>query len=227
MHVFEMRPATLKRFLRERAWRLADSLAAARDVAVPAYGLVGFLAVYCQPEARLELTRDLAQMEGVDFVVYESENGVAIEGPQGKALLDWTPDGRHFRYRTERGDPLALTGVVAELSRGGKINRDGWIAEADLTGATLRHVYPDAAYRLYQWATNHVRNRADILVSLAPGYYHGRASFEWVVTLLSTHGSFDRAQSVGFAMSTDGPLPPVLRTRDLLPEQLTRADSKR
>ncbi len=212
----------LKQFLGARAWHLADSLSGSRDVVVPAYGLVGFMAVYCQPESRLELASDLAEMEGVDFVVSEIPDGVAIAGSRGKAQLEWTREGRHFRYRTERGDPLALMAVVAELSRAGKVNRDGWIAEADLARATLRHVYPDGAYRLHQWATNHVLNRADILVSLAPGYYHGRASFGWVVTLLSTHGSFDRAQSVGFAMSTDGPLAPVLRTRDLLPAEITR-----
>lgn len=214
----------LRAFLAERGWRLTDSLRQPRDVVVPAYGLVGFLAAYSQPNTVAELARTLAEMEGVDLAVWASDGSVVIESRRGRARLDWSrsfgTDARQFRYRPESGDPLELAPLLAELARTGKVSADGYIADADLFAATARHRYPDSAYRLWQWATNHVLNRADVLVSLAPGYHYGRETFQRIVTLRSTHGSLDRAQSVGFAMSTDASLPTVLRGRDLLPEKM-------
>ncbi|MFQ5818030.1 MAG: hypothetical protein ACE5H2_08780 [Terriglobia bacterium] len=216
------RPVPLQTFLAEHGWRLTSSLAGPRDVAVPAYGLVGFMAVYCQPAAVRALARTLAEMEGVDLVVTATDGGVAIESRRGRAQLDWTPNGEQFRYRTEQGDPLALEPLLAQLARAGKMSSDGYVADADLFAATARHRYPDPAYRLREWARNHVRNRADILVSFAPGYHQGSRVFDRIVTLQSAHGSLDRAQSTGFAMSTDGPLPRVLRSQDLLPADLSK-----
>lgn len=221
------RPVPLRRFLQARGWRLRDSLETPRDVAVPAYGLVGFMAVYCQRESVQELAHTLIKLEGVDFLVHRMENGVAIESPRGRAVLGWTPDGKQFRYRVESGDPLALAPVLAKPKAAGKITREGYVSDADLFVATARHVYPDPGYRLWQWAENHVRNPADIMVSLLPGYHYGRPAFERFVTLLSTHGSLERAQTLGFAMSTDTPLPPLLRSGDLLPADLTKSRSAR
>src|SRR3990172_2955643 len=42
----ESRPVPLQQFLESHGWRLRDRLVGPRDVVVPAYGLVGFLAVY-------------------------------------------------------------------------------------------------------------------------------------------------------------------------------------
>src|SRR2546430_12591817 len=42
------RIAPLEKFLQQRGWRLRNRLEGSRDVAVPAYGLIGFIAVYCQ-----------------------------------------------------------------------------------------------------------------------------------------------------------------------------------
>ncbi|MFQ5925954.1 MAG: hypothetical protein ACE5MH_00785 [Terriglobia bacterium] len=213
-------PVLLRAFLAEHGWRLTSALEGPRDVAVPAYGLIGFMAVYCQPAAVPELARTLAEMEGVDFVVTTTDSGVAVRSRRGRAQLDWTPDAQQFRYRAEEGDPLVLAPLLAELGRAGKVTPDGYVADADLFAATAQHRYPDPVYRLREWARNHVRNRADILVSFAPGYHQGNKIFEQLVTLQSAHGSLDRAQSTGFAMNTDGPLPPVLRAGDLLPAEL-------
>lgn len=216
------RPVLLEKHLAAGGWRLTDRLTAPRDVVVPAYGLVGFLAVYCQPEAVEEVAQTLAAIDGVDLAVYAKATGVVIESRRGRARLEWTPDGQRFRYRPETGDVLELAPLLADLAEDGKASREGFVSDADFFLATARHSYPDPAYRLWQWATNHVENRADILVSLAPGYYYGSGIFARIVTLQGTHGALDRAQSLGFAMSTDGPLAPVVRSRDLLPETLRR-----
>lgn len=214
------RSVPLAEFLAARGWRLRDRLESPRDVAVPAYGLVGFLAVYCQPVGRAGLAADLAAMEGVDLVVRAEATAVVLEAVAGRARLEWTEDATAFRYLPLTGDPLALGDILARLKREGKIDAAGWVGDADLAAATRDHLYPDPAYRLWQWATNHVRNRADLLVSLRPGYYYGSGAFQRIVNILSTHGALDRAQSLGFAMSTDGPLGGPRRSRDLLPANL-------
>ena len=65
-----------------------------------------------------------------------------------------------------------------------------------------------------------MRNPSDLGVSLQPGYTHGSGFFQLMVDMLSTHGSLDRQQSLGFAMSTDGPWRGALRSGDLLPRNL-------
>ncbi|MFQ5662713.1 MAG: hypothetical protein ACE5HL_02655 [Terriglobia bacterium] len=214
------RAVPLTEHLAAHGWRLTASRRRPRDVVVPAYGLVGFLAVYCAPEQRTELARRLAQMEGADLVVYSDSSHLVIENARGQARLDWNQDASAFRYQPLTADPLALADILAGLRQEGKIDPEGWAQDADLFRATLHHAYPDPAYRLWQWATNHVRNPADLLVSLRPGYFHGSRSFQAMVEILSTHGALDHAQSTGFAMTTDSPLPGPLRSRDLLPEDL-------
>ena len=219
------RPVPLAKHLAADGWRLSASLLGPRDVAVPAYGLVGFLAVYCAMNQREELAEDLAHMEGVDLVVYAETNGVTILSPRGRARLRWNEQVTAFHYELLTGDPLALAAILAKLKQEGKTDADGWVKDADLFAATQQHLSPDPAYRLWQWATNHVRNRADILVSLKPGYYYGSGTFQHLVDILSTHGSLDRDQSLGFAMSTDAPLAGPLRSRDLLSANLAGPSS--
>ncbi|MFQ5723546.1 MAG: hypothetical protein ACE5G6_03560 [Terriglobia bacterium] len=221
------RPVPLEEFLPARGWRLRDRLEGPRDVVVPAYGLVGFLAVYCRPEARADLAADLAEMEGADLVVYAEDQGVVIESVRGRARLEWNPDGTAFRYQPQSGDPLALADTLENLAAQGKVGPEGWVQDADLFAATAHHRYPDPGHRLWQWATNHVENRADIIVSLQPGYFYGSGAFRYLVDILSTHGSLDRAQSLGFAMTTDGPLPGPVRSWDLLPADLKAKSEKR
>lgn len=242
----ESHPVPLKQFLESRRWRLHNriedwhSLEPSRDVVVPAYGLVGFLAVYCEPAAAPKLAADLAQMEGVDVVIRRDtniepgarpeivelfKNSVLIESSLGRARVLWKSDASGFGYEPILGDPMELENVVPiPWIPHGFV--DPWRTDADFFARTAGHRYPDVGYRLWQWATNHVENRADILVSLKPGYYYGSGTFQRVVTLYSTHGALDAAQSLGFAMSTDGPLPGPIRSKDLLPEKLKERKSK-
>lgn len=214
------RPVGLARPLTAGGWRLTASLLGPRDVAVPAYGLVGFLAVYCAPNQREELAEVLAQLEGVDLVVSADTDSVLIQSARGRARLHWNQQATAFRYELLTGDLLGLAAILAKLKQEGKTDAEGWVKDTDLFAATQQHLYPDPAYRLWQWATNHVRNRADILVSLKPGYYYGSGTFQHLVDILSTHGSLDRDQSLGFAMSTDGRRAGPVRSRDLLPRNL-------
>jgi len=216
------RSVPLEAHLAAHGWRRTKNLGGPRDVVVPAYGLMGFFAVYCEPNQRASLARDLASLEGADFVAYAEGDRVFVENAKGHARLEWKPDGSAYRYRPESADPLALGEILSGLAQQKKLDADGWGSDADWLAATASHRYPDALHRLRDWATNHVRNRADLIVNLKPGYHQGSAGFDCMVTMLSTHGSLDASQSLGFATSTDGPLAGPVRAEEVLPERIGR-----
>ncbi|MCD6303791.1 MAG: hypothetical protein J7M21_02375, partial [Planctomycetes bacterium] len=56
---------------------------------------------------------------------------------------------------------------------------------------------------------------ADVIASLADGYYSGSRGFSAFAKVASTHGSLNRRNSTAFIMSTAGPLPPVMHSRDI------------
>jgi hypothetical protein len=216
----------LPEHLAENGWRLRGSLEQPGDVVVPAYGLIAFSAVYVAPEEAERLAPVIATLEGVDLVVRPMETAAAIESPRGSAHLEWKPDGSAYRYQTTTGDPLKLEPVLDQLAKEKKIDSEGWVSDSDLFTATLDHDYPDPGSRLRTASINHVLNRADIFISYQPGYFYGAGIFLNFVDILSTHGSLDRAQTLGFAMSTDGPLPRTVRSGELLPPDFkTRKDS--
>lgn len=219
----EGRIVPLAAHLEARGWRLSDRLEQPRDVVVPAYGLLGALVAYCAPEERAALARDLAALEGASFAVHAERDSAVLESADGQARLEWKPDGSAYRYFPETADPLGLSDILARLKQERKVDGEGWVADADLFAATHEHVYPDAARRLRQWATNHVANRADVVVNLKPGYHYGSGTFSRIVTLRGTHGSLGRDQSLGFATSTDGPLVGPVRAEELLPASLPKS----
>ncbi|MCL6481945.1 MAG: hypothetical protein K6U02_09475 [Firmicutes bacterium] len=217
------RSVPLDALLHARGWRRSDALRAPRDVVIPAYGLVGFFVAYCAPEAVAELAADLSRLEGAELVLYRGPepNVAVLLGTGGRrARLRWNDAGTHYRYEPEQGDPIELEPVLAALAAAGRLDAEGWVADADLFAATARARLPDAVARIRTWAgTTQVENPSDIVVSLKPGYYQGRGWFDRLVTMEGTHGALERDSSLGFAMGTD-PLPETLRLRDLLPAEL-------
>ncbi len=219
------RAAPLEEFLASRGWHIGGTLNGARNVVIPSYGLVGFAAVYCEPESVEQLAEDLRGVEGADAIISRAPGGgarirAAHFGATGD--LEWSADGGRYRYRTRGGDPLGLAAVFDALRARGKLDADGFASDADLWSATALAANPDAAARIRGWATDEVRNRADILVSLAPGYYHGAGIFPYIVDLAGTHGGIEKSATLGFAMATY-PLPAAVRVGDVIPARLREA----
>jgi hypothetical protein len=215
--------APLEPFLEQHGWRLRETLAGPRDVAVPAYGLIGFIAVYSQPASATSLSRDLTALEGVDLVIardVQAGSATILRGA-GQARLRWTSDGSRFWYEAQQGDPLELLPVFEKLRAAGRLAPDGSAGDADVFAATWEGPYPDAAARIRTWALNHVQNPANILVSLKPGYFYGAGVFQHIVNFNGTHGALDAPSSLGFAMATR-PLPPAVRLADLLPKEFLK-----
>ncbi len=224
-------PPGVETLLASRGWQLRKSIAGSRDVVIPAYGLVGFAAVFCRPESIEPLAEDLRGLQGADLIFSHDahQEGATIRatGSNATAELEWTADGRRYRYRATNGDPLGLTTVFDNLGDEGKLDSTGYATDEDLFAATASSFYPDAAARIRGWATGHVRAPSDILISFRPGYHHGPGFLSGIVKLVGTHGGMEKSASLGFAMATY-PVGPYTRLADLLPPSLlaTREDDQ-
>lgn len=216
-------PPALEALLAARGWQVGQSIHGSRDVAIPAYGLVGFAAVYCRPESIEPLAEDLRGVEGADLVFSHepSQNAVTIRaaGSDGLAQLTWSADGRRYGYRAMNGDPLGLAAVFEGLRAKGRLDAQGYAADEDLFAATASSLYPDAPARIRGWAVSHVRASSDILVSFKPGYDHGPGVLSRIVRLVSTHGGLEKSTSLGFVMASY-PVAPYTRLADLIPANI-------
>ena len=63
------RGSPVEDFLTARGWRVRGSIEGPRDIVIPAYGLVGFAAIYCRPAAIEPLAEQLRALEGADVIV--------------------------------------------------------------------------------------------------------------------------------------------------------------
>ncbi|HEU4770198.1 MAG TPA: alkaline phosphatase family protein [Pyrinomonadaceae bacterium] len=202
MNLEENRRADLTTQLRRKGFRVGSRLAGikGRAVSIPAFGLCSYAAVYCGAEEYVpETARSIAEIRGVDFVVYRDGPAVAIEGSQGKALIERRGDS--YCYVNNYGDPLDLQSLSGQF-----------MDEAVWFEKTNAHRYPDAVVNLYKSLfTARVTHTADILISLQDGYYYGWSPFGRFVRLAATHGNALQSSSNAFLMSTHRKLPECVR----------------
>jgi hypothetical protein len=203
-------------FLARNGFRVESSINSEKSVVIPAFGLVGALPVYSQPQNTAKLARLLASHEAADFIVYLEGETIQICSSRGSALIEAKDSGRSLKYSTSKGDPLHLKPVMLRLLEQRQLDAEGFASTESWFGATATHEYADAVNAIYQGVTNHVTNRANLLVSLKDGYHYGSPFFDWLVTMRSTHGNLRRTSMTGFFMR-NGPMPAaVLPARELL-----------
>jgi hypothetical protein len=102
------------------------------------------------------------------------------------------------------------------MAQRGDIEPDGYASRDHWFSYTAEHEYADAVNALYSGVTNHVTNRASLIVSFKDGYHYGSPFFNSLVTMRSTHGSLRKSSMTGFYMR-NSPMPQkVMSARDLL-----------
>jgi len=197
--------------LEKKGWRSRPRVKSGGDYVQIEFGDVTCAAFYAQDAARL--AADLATVDGADLAVYSRDEKVFVVSRRGNAVI--TENKGRFKYEPDGGDPLLLNEIIAELKAAGKADENGFIDDRALLEATAGHVYPDPLRRLWRAFHGLVENVPDVIVSLEDDYYAGSGNFAFLVKLNSTHGSLNSRNSLAFAMTTVGPLPPTMRSEDI------------
>jgi hypothetical protein len=190
----------VERFLAERGFRVESSVQSEKSVVIPGFGLVGVMALYCRPESTAKLAQVLSRCEGVDFCAFLDRGVAQIISREGAGHILANSSEQSLKYETIGGDPLHLASIQQQLVHGGQVDSQGFVRSDDWFNATAEHEFPDAVNAIYRGLTNHVTNRASLLVSLKDGYHYGSKFFDRLVTLRSTHGSLRRTSMTGFFM---------------------------
>jgi len=199
-------------------FKVREALADSSSVVIPAFGLVGFAAVYVAAERAPELAAAAVQIPGVDLAIYGRDGAAHVLGARGRgeARITRADEPRRFRYEPlETGDPLELRHLAAELAVAGQADSAGFIADGTWFDATLDHTYPDAVRRVYEAAAGNVQHPATVLLSFDDSTYYGSKMFDALVDLAGTHGNLRRASTLGCVLSSDEPPPAAVRSWDM------------
>ncbi|HEX7998719.1 MAG TPA: alkaline phosphatase family protein [Pyrinomonadaceae bacterium] len=224
MNLQENRRIHLQTHLRRRGFKFTENLhrKERRSVSVPAFGLCGYAALYCDDDEVSTVADSLVDLEGVDFALHRDGDGIiAVKGGMGSARIHrWQRDGEtRFRYeQIAGGDPLELAGIVRALRDEGLLDREGFASDKDWYSRTAGHIYPDALANLYaSLNATRVGHTADVLVSCRDGYYYGASIFSRFVRIAATHGNALRASTNAFLMSTHRTFPAHVRADEARP----------
>ncbi len=220
MNLQKNRRVPLQTHLRRCGFQLSNNLHDPRlpGVVLPAFGLIGFAALYCSERVAPDLADALVPLEGVDFALYrESASAINVKGARGLARIHRleSESDVFYRYELVEGDPLQLASALSALREDGLLTDDGYAPAATWSARTVAHIYPDALANLYtSLQPTRVCHPADVLVSFLDGYYFGWSAFEYVVNLVATHGNALTASSSAFLMSTHRSFPEHVRAED-------------
>lgn len=222
MNLEENRRVHLQTHLRREGFKVSDQPRERRSVAIPAFGLCGYAALYCADEQDIQTTAQaLSGLEGVDFSIHRDGDGaIRLTGERGTARIERRENGGGVKYRYEQleGDPLQLADALRKLGDEGQLDERGFAPDAAWYERTAAHIYPDALANLYQSLYEpRVHHTADVLVSLRDGYYYGASLFSRFVRLAATHGNALRSSTSAFLMSTHRTFDPHVRANEAQP----------
>lgn len=219
MNLVENRRVSLRTHLRRRGYDFSADLSNrnASCIAVPAFGLCGYAAIYCADnEASAKVATELIDLEGVDFSIHRDGATAVVKSERGEARISRKVcEGETFyRYQRAAGDPLELQRIVENMSE--CFDREDFAPENVWYEQTSEHAYPDVIANLYEALyCPRVRHTANLLVSFKDGYYYGAKAFSYLAPRLrATHGNALEASSNAFLMSTHRTFPATVRAKE-------------
>lgn len=190
----------------EAGYRYTRRLKGPTDVVLTPFGLLSNLEAYTHENLKGPVAEALAGAEGVDLCAYRRDASWAVVSSRGKAVFRRRtgPEGLHWTYVPETGDPLGYVPLIHRFQR--ETGReDAWLPDAAWFEMTIDGSYPDAFHRLTQ-AFELVENPASIVCSLCPGYMYGAPKTKNLSGLSGgklqwTHGGLHHDATMAFLMS--------------------------
>lgn len=210
----------IEQHLTAKGFRSGTRLGERRAFVLPTFGLIGSVAVHTLPEDAEGVAQALADLRGVDLVLYKEGSEIGVLHGSRAARILFRPSPPRYKYKSVSGDPLGYRPIVEDLQAAGTLDEDGFAGGETWFNATRDSMYPNALERAVEAMTTLVENPATVLVSLEPGYFYGRDDIRFWTRLLATHGGMRREQSMAFVMTTRRRLPSHLHYREVIPEVL-------
>jgi hypothetical protein len=207
----ESRLVFIGRMLSRFGYHVTDRLRGPRDVVVPQFEMVSVSSVCTQMPA--PVARDALGIEGVELSAYMDGDELVVLSRNGRATIRRSATG--YRYAAPSGDPLELKPILEKLQEAGRVGPDGFVEDRVLFEATLRHVYPDPAARLWRAFHGLVQHTPEVILSLADGYHTGSELQTRLINMVGVHGNLRQISTNGFAMTSEGELPADIRMEDL------------
>ena len=209
------RRVALESELGDSGFEVSDEIDDAHDVVLPRFGLVGSAFAYTAPGRQAPLAAVLRDVQGIDLVAFADSSGRAhVWTADGRAVIESGAGHDWFRYTPTEGDPLQLEPVLARLRARGEADATGAAPDSMWLRETVDTDFVDPLRRIVL-GLSAVRNPADVLISLAPGYHFGDQNADLFVDVRGTHGSLRTTSSLAFVMGTHVDVPDPIRSTDL------------
>ncbi|MBA2503645.1 MAG: alkaline phosphatase family protein [Pyrinomonadaceae bacterium] len=219
MNLVDNKRVPLRAHLRRCGYKFSRDLkgAPASHIAIPAFGLCGYAAIYCaHDEAAAKVADKLSELEGVDFSIHADGAAAVVKSARGEArILRKVRDGETFySYQQSTGDPLDLQSLIERVQE--MFDAENFASEEIWYEHTSEHTYPDVIANLYgALFCSRVRHTANVLVSFKDGYYYGAEGFDHFASrLCATHGNALAPSTTAFLMSTHRTFPATVRAKD-------------
>jgi len=197
-------------FLEKNGYQVALSIQHSNDVVLPTSGIEDWIEIHNAPSETERLADKLVNLRGMDVLAahIQPNRFLVLNSANERAVIDWNPTNKTYRYSMVNGDPLRYGPVAQGLAREGKSDAHGFATADDWMRATMTNRYPLALQRIVRGLTSVTLNPATILVSLNNHYVHAAALINAGSRLESTgstHGALDDINSMGIVLSNFTP----------------------
>lgn len=210
----------VKETLKGAGLNLVERLRTSGDVVAPKFGLINFASLFCYSDAeRQRAVAALLPLEGIDAIAWRDGDDVRVANQHGIARVSRRGgDGESlFRYQPIEGDPLGVLPAMTRMQEQGRLDADGYASEEAWFADTCDLPMPAPVQRVYRCLHSNVINTADVVISMADGYYYGDRTWEKFVKLHGTHGGLSRESTDAFLMSSAFEAPAFIRPQEVLP----------
>jgi hypothetical protein len=207
----ESQLVVLREMFARFGYHVTDKVRGPRDVVIPEFEMVSVSSVNTQTPA--PVARDALGIAGVELAMYMDGEELVVLSKTGRAAIRKSATG--YRYAAQFGDPLELKPILDKLHAAGKVDAEGFAEDQALFEATLQHVYPDPAARLWRAFHGLVQYTPEVILSLADGFHTGSKLQTDMINMVGVHGNPRQISSSGFAMTSEGGLPADIRMEDL------------